>query len=213
MSTEKLQLLRDFPWDENYPKLVAFTDYILQMKSWNNGIIPKGYNAESIVQEAIIKIFSGKRNWEPERGPLITYLKWVIRSDISHLIKSNTNKLEIHSDIEDEDCEEVTFEDWVDQLALQNSEANSPEELLANSEIEIENIEIARAKIDALLMAANGNSDLEEIVYAVIDGKCSPKPQDLAQFLNKPINKIYQNLKTLRLKANKIRIEDQDEGK
>lgn len=212
MSTEKLQLLRDFPWDENYPKLVAFTDYILQMKSWNNGVIPKGHNAESIVQEAIIKIFSGKRNWEPERGPLLIYIKWVIRSDISHLTKSNTNKLEMHSEIEDEDCEEEAFITWVDQMSHHDSESNSPEELLVNSEIEVENKEIARAKIDALLMAANGKPDLEEIVYALIDGKCSPKPQDLAQFLNKPIDKINQNLRTLRLKANKIRIEDQDEG-
>ena len=206
--------MQEFSWADNYPKLIAFADHILQTKSWNMKVIPKGHTAETIVQDAIDKVVNEQRNWEPDRGPLLMYLKWVIRSDISHLAISAANRSEIHSDsYKEEDSEEEAFDAWVYQSSLHNSENNSPEEFVINSENECERNEIARAKIDALLKSADGNPELEAIVFAMIDGNCSSKPQDLAIFLGKPVNNINKDLRTLRRKAIKIRIEDQNEGK
>jgi len=91
----KKQLLLDFPWGECYPKLVAFAEWRIQGMRWNSGVVPMGHTAESIIQEAIAKTFSEERNWKPEEGDLLMWLKYVIKSEISHLAESITNRLEV----------------------------------------------------------------------------------------------------------------------
>ena len=214
MNTSKLQMLQEFPWEDHYPGLVAIADHIIQGKSWNMELIPKGQTAESIVQDVIDKTITGQRNWDPDRGPLLMWLKWVIRSDISHLATSAAHRSEVHSDkFEEEDSEDEAFEAWVYQSSLHNSENESPEDKIINVETETERNEIARAKIEALLEVSNGKPELEAIVFAMIDGNCSSKPQDLAAFLGKPVKIINQNLRTLRRKAANLRIEGNYEGK
>ncbi len=83
----------------------------------------------------------------------------------------------------------------------------SPEEIVINAETEEMRIIVAKSKIDALLEASSGHPELEEIVYTILDGKCGPKPRELAQILGKPVEEIYQNLRTLRRKSEKIRSE------
>lgn len=192
MNTKKRELLRNFPWEENYPKLVAFTDWLIQGKTWNCNILPKGQTAESIVRDVIAKTFSEERNWDPERGELFKWLKWVIRSEVSHLAKSASNRKDVRLD--QPDCDEP--ERQLPQRLL----AGSPEEAIA-----------ARETIDLLLEACNGEPELEDIVYAV--SECSTKPKLLSEQLGRPIQEIYRDLRILRRRAAKIRIEVQDETK
>ena len=212
MNDKKRRLLMDFPWEETYPKLVAFAEWVIQGKSWNAGVLPKGQSAESVVRDVIAKTFSEERNWDPERGDLLQWLKWVIKSDISHLAESAANKRNVRLDdpnISDPAADRIEYNAGSESRA--RPQTVSPEEKMVAVETEDELKASARLKIDSLLEACNGRPELEEIVYAICDGKCSAKPQDLSRFLGKPIEDIYQHLRLLRRRASKIRIEAENE--
>ena len=98
LNERKRRLLQDFPWDEAYPKLVAFAAWVIQGRNWNSNILPKGQTAQTIVEDVIAKAFNEERDWDPDRGDLLTWLKWVIRSEISHLAESASNKSDLRLD-------------------------------------------------------------------------------------------------------------------
>lgn len=212
MNAQKKQLLLDFPWGEHYPKLVAFAEWYIQGMQWNSGVLPMGHTAESIVQEVITKTFSEERNWEPKKGDLLKWLKFVIKSEISHLAESITNRVEVPLDPADGNDSK---DDGTDFKQLQSSAKEfcvaSPEEIVIDAETEEMKIAVAKSKIDALLEASSGHPELEEIVYTILDGKCGPEPRELAQVLGKPVEEIYQNLRSLRRRSKKIRLEVRNE--
>lgn len=212
MNAYKKQLLLDFPWGERYPKLVAFAEWCILDMQWNSGVLPMGHTAESIVQEVITKTFSEERNWKPEEGDLLMWLKYVIKSEISHLAESLTNRVEVSLDPADGDDSKDNEPDFKQpQSSEQEFCVASPEEIVINAETEEMKITVAKSKIDALLEASSGHPELEEIVYTILDGKCGPKPRELAQILGKPVEEIYQNLRSLRRRSEKIRLEVRNE--
>jgi len=157
------------------------------------------------VQEAITKTINGDKNWDPERGKLLSWLKWVVRGDVYRLYNSKSHPPEGVYDVEFESFE--LNED--NELAVDKAEykANdylpdghigiSPEDIVATTEL-------VKLKVDVLLEACKGRNDLEEMVFALIDGNCSPKAQSLAEYLDKSAEEIYQQLRTLRRRASKI---------
>ena len=204
LNEKKRQFLQDYPWDEAYPKLVAFAEWLIQGKHWNGNVLPKGQTAESIVRDVIAKTFTEERNWEPDRGDLFVWLKWVIRSDISHLARSASNRKDIHLDSTTDEGshwdERGVGSEYPARIRVMTG---SPEEAMVALETEAS----AQLKIDALLEASSGRPELEEIVLAISEGKCSAKPKELAAFLEKPVEEINQHLRALRRRASKIRIE------
>lgn len=208
MNEKKIQLLKDFPWDEHYPRLVAFAEWLIQGKRWNSDTLPKGQTAESIVRDVIGKTFSEKRNWEPERGDLLTWLKWVIRSEVSHLAESAANRVEVRLDQPSKNDSPADGSDVERrQPSSQRIMVGSPEEMVIDAEIEADKMAEAQSKIDALLEASSGHPELEEIVYAIVEGKSHGKPRELAEYLGRPVEEIYQNVRALRRRAEKIRME------
>ena len=187
---------------------MAFAEWVIQGKSWNSNILPKGQTAESIVRDVIAKTFSEDRNWDPERGELLTWLKWVIRSEISHLAESASNRTDVRLDhIGDNGLAIDRIEYEASRQSHIRLQVASPEEAIIVTETEEEMEASARSKVDSLLEACSGRPELEEIVYAISDGKCPAKPQALSEYLGKPVDDIYQHLRALRRRASKIRIE------
>ena len=211
MNAKKKQLLIEFPWEEHYLSLIAFTEWIIQGMRWNSNSLPKGQTAESIVRDVIAKTFSEERNWDPERGDLLMWLKWVIRSEVSHLAESASNRSEVRLDQGGENDSPASGSDIRQcQRSPQTLHIDSPEEAIIAEETEAEKTLEARSKIDALLEACSGKAELEEIVYAIVDGQCNAKPQELSEFLGKPVDEIYQNLRALRRRALNIKMEAQN---
>jgi hypothetical protein len=160
------------------------------------------------VRDVIAKTFSEERNWDPERGELFSWLKWVIKSDISHLAESASNRRDLrldHFGNNDPAMDRIEYD--AVRTSRNRPQDISPEEAMIAVETEHEMMVSARSKIDSLLEACSGRPELEEIVYAICDGKCPAKPQSLSEYLGKPINDIYQHLRALRQRASKIRIE------
>lgn len=171
-------------------------------------MLPKGHTAETIVRDVIEKTFAEERNWDPDRGELLPWLKWVVKSDLSHLAESAANQKDVHFGRFDNNETEL------DQIEKESNKQPhiqknflSPEDAMVVIETKEEAIELARLKIDLLLDACKGKSELEEIVYAICEGKCSAKPQALSEYLGRPIDEVNQQLRTLRRKAAKMRIE------
>lgn len=170
-----------------------------------------GHTAESIVQDVITKTLSEERNWDPDKGDLLMWLKYVIRSEISHLSESIANKVEVPLDRSDEnDSPEDGPNVEQRQSFSHRIMTDSPEEVVIAAETEAEKMAEAKLKIDALLEASSGHAELEEIIYAIVDEKCDPKPQRLSEFLGRPVGEINQNLRALRRRAEKIRVEVRD---
>jgi len=76
----------------------------------------------------------------------------------------------------------------------------TPEEVLINKQSEEEMRDKALYKYAALFYAVSGDSELEEVLDAVING-CELKPRFLAQALNVPVQNIYNRMRRLRRKA------------
>ncbi len=197
MNPKKIELLRNAPWDEIYVKLFAYAEFLIDRLSWNDNRLPKGYTPETIVQDVIAKTFSEDRNWDPDRGELFPWLKWVVKSEISHLVESASHR------------NETSIDQYEDELSLHRLERKTSQSIAynprdTNTERE-EETRRNKERIDALLEACDGRPELEEIVYAICDDECSPKAQDLADHLQRPVKVIYQNLRALRRRADKIK--------
>ena len=149
MNAYKKQLLLDFPWGECFPKLVAFAEWRIQGMRWNSGVLPMGHTAEFIVQEAITKTFSEERNWKPEEGDLLMWLKYVIKSDISHLAEFIPRRVQVPLDpVDGSDLKENVQEFKQVQSTAQEFFIPSPEEIVINAETEELRIIVAKSKID-----------------------------------------------------------------
>jgi hypothetical protein len=64
----------------------------LRWRTRNARELPAGETVDSIVSKAIEKLFSGERNWDPGKQPLVEkYLKGVISSLLNHLAEGGDN--------------------------------------------------------------------------------------------------------------------------
>jgi len=85
--------------EEIYLNAVRHASYEAKKYSWRNGrqvFIPNG-TPEDIVLEAIEKILSGVRRWDPVRKDLLSYLKETVDSLLSHAACSFENRKIISS--------------------------------------------------------------------------------------------------------------------
>ena len=156
------------------------------------------------MRDVIAKTFTEDRNWDPDRGDLFMWLKWVIKSEVSHLARSASNRKDVRLDSPAGDglmWDEIGIRN--DRSSRVRLQVGSPEEAI----MAVETDEEGKFKIDALLEACSGRPELEEIVYAISEGNCSAKPQELSEYLGKPVEEINQHLRSLRRRASKIRNE------
>lgn len=210
MKAKKKELLRTAPWGDIYTTLVGHALCEIARYSWRTDTLPKGHTPESIVQEAIEKTFSEEKNWDPERGELLPWLKWVVKGDIYRLYHSSSHPKGIYV-YGLESFEEVDDDTTIDKAEYRGSKylpdnhiAKSPEELISVAEIESIVASLTEKKINALIESCSGRPELAEIVYAITGGKCSSDAQSLATYLGRPVDEIYQQLRALRRRAEKI---------
>lgn len=188
---------------------MAYALWEVTRYSWRTDTLPKGHTPESIVQEAIEKTFSEEKNWDPERGKLLPWLKMVVKGDINRLYYSSSHAkgiyvygLESFEEFDDATIDKAEYRE--SKYLPDNHIAMPPEELISAAETENITTYLARQKINALIESCSGRPELEEIVYAITGGKCSSDAQSLATHLDRPVNEIYQQLRALRRRAEKI---------
>lgn len=175
----------------------------------NSVELPKGETIESIVSLAFEKLYSGEREWEPQKDPdLKKYLMDVIDSLLSHLSTSKDNTLLSATS----DVAKQTEMDWEAGSKERRPErewlvasTRTPEELL----IDAETARREERVLDELAKACSEDDQLTKILRAIREG-CD-QPGEISKSTGISIKDIYNASKRLDRKAATIR--NQLEGK
>ena len=189
-------------WRETGMKLAAYAAFRSRNLSWRTGsevALAKGLMPDDIAAQAIVSVIGGERTWEPERGPLLPFLKRVVDSLLNHLALSADNRrIERLSpdDMSPYGAEQIAFQDngegpW-QRLAADFTTAEVPESACHADE-----------KIERLVEVAKGAPELAEVLNAILDFD-EARPRLIALRIGKPVNHVNNCLKRLRRLALKI---------
>lgn len=158
-----------------------------------------GRSVEDIVQEVIYKALSEERQWDPERGELVPWLKDQVKSIVDALARSAAHRYETAS--VERMVEEGTF-DKVEYQPVQAGvlvvpKAADPKEIVAQREY-------VEQRMSDLYNAMDGDPELEDVLLAMLDG-CEAKPQSLATTLGVSVTTINNRLKRIRRRARQLK--------
>lgn len=89
-------LLDQHDWDNTIPRLIKYALTKIRHMYWYQepgGQVAAGKMAEDFVMDAILKVYKGQRQWDPQTMPdLLIYLFGVLRSEINHHSHSLENR-------------------------------------------------------------------------------------------------------------------------
>lgn len=202
-ANQVLNLLDQHPWEDTIRRLNAYASNKTRRLFWRSiygGHLPKGKEVVDVVQQAIEKVLSGKRKWDPDIHPdLYEYLKSVIDSDLNHLADSKDNKLTRSETklVSGTDCEgnenEISFFD------LRPSEQLDPAEDL----LQQENEDLAYKFVWNFHESLADKPRLQKIVECMLDD--IDKPAEIAEQLGEHVNDIYNARKQLQRRLDEYR--------
>jgi hypothetical protein len=98
---ETLKLLRGYSeeeWLTYYNALVVIAKRECKSRYWktgNAGHLPEGYSPETVVQEAVARLFDGRRTWNQEEYPgpsPMKILRATVQSIVGDLVRSEEHK-------------------------------------------------------------------------------------------------------------------------
>ena len=170
--------LSEADWGAIGAELLAFAAWRARNYRWAAGRridFAPGIALDDVVQRVIEKTLSGERRWDPQRGPLIPWLKDQVKSILDALAQSASSRYEMLPPGDNNEVEKR------DAMQVPDPEKNA----------------LVKARIDALFGAVSDEPELEEIVEAIISG-CDPTPRHLADELGVAVNDVNNRLKRLR---------------
>ena len=188
-------------WGETGMQLAAYAAFRSRNLSWRTGsdaALAKGLMPDDIAAQAIVSVIGGERKWEPERGPLLPFLKRVVDSLLNHLALSADNRRIERLFLEDTSpygVERIAFQDGDDGPWPRTADFNAAD----HSESECD----ADERIERLVEAAKGTPELAEVLNAILEFN-EARPRLIALRIGKPVNHVNNCLKRLRRLALKI---------
>ena len=190
-------------WREIGIRLAGYTAFRARNLVWRTGsteALAKGLMPGDIAAQAILSVISGERTWDPDRGPLLPFLKRVVDSLLNHLAESNDNRRVERLSLEDADIlpQEVT-----EYRRLSNDPPMIPRTSPINAEVQSEPDDAADQKLQQLFAAAEGKRELVEVLNAIIEFD-EMRPRQVAIRIGKPVSHVNNCLKRLRRLALKI---------
>ena len=194
-----LQLFENADWNDIILKLTHYALQRARVYAWKSGKSDQllgGKNPEDIACEAIEKVLSGIRNWDPDKYPnLLTHLKWVVKSDMEHLASSMEHRTTGRMPELGEG--EEGYETNPD-LSSQ-----TPEEMLIACEKE----DLEERLKDELYAMVKGDEDLEMLLLCFEEG--IDKPEIIAAQTGWDVPKVYNLKRKLFRRAVKLRVSPQ----
>lgn len=188
--------------DKIFTELLAYAINLIDRYYWRYGVLPAGIDPQDIVQRIVIKTLSGKFNWDPSKIDLYPFMKGRIWSETTKLFIRKEYKHELHAS-EGEDIHEVIDRELSLEETVERDFYCDPAIWLDAIENEKERAKVIQEYIEDLLEACQGKPELEEIVYAILDG-CEEKPRFLAEWLKVSVDEVNNRLKRLRSRADRI---------
>ncbi len=96
ISDDVKALLDEHDWDDTIPRLIKYALNKIRGLTWYQepgGHVAAGKMAEDFVMDAVVKVYTGQRQWDPQAVPdLLTFMFGVVRSEISHHSNSLENR-------------------------------------------------------------------------------------------------------------------------
>ena len=181
----------DYDWENIALELTYHAVVKVKRLRWRTGSyesLPQGKTPEDLAYEAIEKVFSGDRRWNPDKNPdLLRYLKSVVDSLVSHLVESENHKrLQYFPETEDGvDLEEVLP---LAATSLSRRPKTPEEELLAKEREE--------RVLSEIFDAVDGDVELGALVEALMEGYT--KPAEIAQAWNRDVKDVYPMVRKLK---------------
>ena len=179
-------------WKSIYPALVAYALFKIKKLKWRSADNqpPSGLKPEDIANDAIVSVYEGQRNWNPEKQPdLLKHLKSIVDSQINHLVHSSGHIRRVYKLTQSENMDgPPVIED------LQVANITPLEEV------------IAKDLLSQLQKDIKGDNILETILLCFEDGYYTPS--DIAELFNLKIEDVNNGQKRLRRLAEKYRKEN-----
>jgi hypothetical protein len=165
--------------------------------------LPGGETVDSIVSKAVEKLYSGDRDWSPDKQPdLRRYLEGVIDSLLNHLAEAQENVL-LTAVPEPGSKDAPSWEtgsprrdraaDWL----VPNS--GSPEAILISQE----QVALEDHALELLLEECADDPVLMDVLEAMMDGY--EKPAEISERKGIPVKDVYKAAKRLDTKIEAIR--------
>lgn len=208
LDSRVLELLCAANWESIGKELFAHVVWRCGKYRWRYGstILPKGNEALDVVHETIERTLAGAqgidngryRKWDPEKGPLVPWLKDQANSILDALVNSATHRREqLFSPEPDCDEERPTFP--------AKTESQIPDECqdALDDVIAKEERERAKVQVTKLLEAIDDDQELVDMAEAIMAG-FGPEPRMLAEHLGVSTKDIYNRSKRLYRHAGKV---------
>lgn len=196
MSNDRvLDLLEAANWNEIILDLVNYSLWQARRYKWRSGNatqLPEGKTPADIAFDAIKKVWSKTRDWDPDRYPnLLSHLKWIVKSDMQHLFLSKEHQITSRMPEFEDGTENDTDYSEIDQ-------GPSAEGWLIIKEKEKK----LRAE---LAVAVKGDEELELLLMCIEDGIV--KAEAIALETSWDIKRVYNVKKRFRRVASKVLIQ------
>jgi len=203
---ELLERLESADWKNIMIKLTRYAHWHASWYKWktgNPGQLPGGMTPHDIALNAIQKVWSKTRAWDPEKYPdLLIHLQWIVGSDISHLFGSKEHiTIDRILESEEEESTELTYNNIIHSSSAPLNEGfytKTPEEHLILRE-DKEREEKVKKELYALV---EGDEDLELLLMCFDEGM--DKPELIATEMGCDVTKVYNLKRKLSRKASAI---------
>lgn len=185
-----LAKLNEQPWKDLFIPLHEYTETLLKRYKirYPNTILPKGYDAQMVVDEAIESLFTGRRTWDYEAKPNFTLFitTQVIRSIVWNLFVSKESEL----------VKELVFVDDEGE----NADVNPLELLIADRAYILENIYEKEFLERAEHTIRQRDKSPEQLMMKVYEGRLNGmKNSKIAQLLGVEVSVVEAVMKRLRV--------------
>jgi hypothetical protein len=175
----------------------------LRWRTKNSVELPGGETVNSIVSEAVEKLFSGDREWDPEKDPDIrAYLRGVIDSLLNHLAESHDNTLITVAP----ELGSADYPAWESGSKKRDPIADwmvPPERSPEAALLQQEQAMIENRALELLMDECGNDTALMAVLEAMMDGY--DKPAEISKRKGIPVKDVYNTIKKLDRKLEIVR--------
>lgn len=160
-------------------------------------LLPNGDSVESLANAAILKLYNGERDWDPDRRPdLLIHLKGIVKSLLWHLATSFDNRMLVAEpeETEEEDGQGRAARQEYEMASWQSTGSKTPFGILLEGERQF----IGSRALELLLFECKDDRLLVGIIELMEEG--IKKPAVLAQRLGLQTKEVYVAIKRLERK-------------
>jgi hypothetical protein len=203
LALDTVKELLNTDWKETGLRLAGYAAFRARNLAWRTGrsdSLAKGLMPDDIAAQAILSVISGERSWDPEKGPLLPFLKRVVDSLLNHLAESSDNRR-----VEPlfSEHEEALHQQRVELLADCGEKVTISQASLVRAELVPEPEDSGERKIQQLFAVAKEKPELAELLQAILDFD-EVRPRCIALRIGKSVAHVNNCLKRLRRLALKI---------